>query len=145
MGQLSFPPGTRIYVDANVWIYHLEGHPRYFGPIERLKDLTAFQEVQLLTSELSICEVLVPAQRRQEALKIATYLAFFENGSFAELIPTTRAVYVEASRLRAALNLKTPDAIHLASAALTGCTAFLTNDMAIRMTPGMQRVLLSEL
>ncbi|MDR0284572.1 MAG: type II toxin-antitoxin system VapC family toxin [Propionibacteriaceae bacterium] len=43
-------------------------------------------------------------------------------------IPLTRAVFEEAAQLRARHGLKVPDALHLATAKTSGCSALWTND-----------------
>jgi predicted nucleic acid-binding protein len=42
------------------------------------------------------------------------------------LLPITRPILLEAARLRAATKLKTPDAIHAATAMDAGCALFVT-------------------
>ncbi len=44
------------------------------------------------------------------------------------LISMPEAVFLNAARLRARNNIKTPDALHLATARFHGCTALWTND-----------------
>jgi len=52
---------------------------------------------------------------------------FFQN-AVAEIIPLTRGVIDRATEIRAQCGFKTPDAIHLAAAVVSGGDAFLTND-----------------
>ena len=49
-----------------------------------------------------------------------------------------------AARLRAQLGLKTPDAIHAATALATGCALFATNDKGFRRVTGLAVAVLSE-
>jgi predicted nucleic acid-binding protein len=60
------------------------------------------------------------------------------------LIPITQTILKNAANLRATTNLKTPDAIHAASAVETGCTLFLTNDASLRTIPGLSIVVLKD-
>jgi predicted nucleic acid-binding protein len=46
--------------------------------------------------------------------------------------------------LRANHNLKTPDAIHAATALAAGCVLFVTNDAGFRCVPGLPVAVLSE-
>ena len=68
-------------------------------------------------------EAVAPGDRALLAL----YNAFFTSAEVA-LLDVTKPVLEKATELRAHLNLKTPDAIHLASAILAGAAAFLTGD-----------------
>jgi len=61
------------------------------------------------------------------------------------LQPTTQSVLREGARLRATIPaLRTPDALHAASAALANCTMFLSNDAGFRRIPGLPVVILDE-
>jgi predicted nucleic acid-binding protein len=46
----------------------------------------------------------------------------------AEVVSLSREVIDCATKIRAHYGFKTPDAIHLAAAVVSGCDAFLTND-----------------
>ena len=59
-------------------------------------------------------------------------------------LPVSLSVLEEAARLRAAHNLKTPDAIHAATALAAGCSLFVTNDFGFRRVPGLQVAVLAE-
>ena len=61
------------------------------------------------------------------------------------LVPIARAVLERAAALRAATNLKTPDAIHAATALIEGCTLFVTNDALFRRVPGLNVTVLRDL
>jgi len=56
-----------------------------------------------------------------EIANLAT-LALFES------LPMNEQVFVQAAELRARFNLKTPDALHRATAQHHGCEALWTND-----------------
>ncbi len=56
------------------------------------------------------------------------------------LVPTTREIYIRASLYRAEFNLKTPDAIHIASAVASNAEIFMTNDRKLRAPKGLQVV-----
>jgi predicted nucleic acid-binding protein len=65
--------------------------------------------------------------RNHNAPLLALYDAFFA-GLEVEVAELTAAVVEKATLLRAGLDVKTPDALHLATAILSGATAFLTGD-----------------
>jgi predicted nucleic acid-binding protein len=51
---------------------------------------------------------------------------------FFDRIPVDLAIAERAAELRARYNLKTPDALQVATAIETGCNAFLTSDMRLK-------------
>ena len=60
-------------------------------------------------------------------------MELFNQGKiFRALVPPYEPVAYLAADLRARYNLRTPDAIQIATAILTGCDAFLTNDDGLR-------------
>jgi predicted nucleic acid-binding protein len=61
-----------------------------------------------------------------------------------QLQPITLPILEAAARLRATTGLKTPDAIHAATALAAHNTLFLTNDSDFRRVPGLPVTLLSE-
>jgi predicted nucleic acid-binding protein len=61
------------------------------------------------------------------------------------MVPVSRDILVAAARLRAETNMKLPDAIHIATAQITGCSYLLTNDSHLRAIPGLTILSLAEL
>ncbi len=116
-----------IYADANVLIRLLEGTSAVRAPLEvRLQPLRGTGRF-LATSWLSRLECRCKPLRAGDTTLLALYEALF-NGPEVQLLDITADVVEKATELRASLNLKTPDAIHLASAILAKSTAFLTGD-----------------
>ena len=61
---------------------------------------------------------------------LVDYDAFFASLD-GGLLGLNAAVFEKATDLRARLNLRTPDALHLAAAIVSGCDIFLTNDQTL--------------
>lgn len=85
MGFVRIAPASRVYVDANILIYHLEGLEEFRPALTRLIDLVTNDNVSLLTSDLSLSEALVPAWRAADSDRAKIYIDFFEAQEFAEL------------------------------------------------------------
>ena len=66
------------------------------------------------------------------------------NVNEVRLIPTTMSIWEQATRIRANSGLKTPDAIHAATAIATGSTLFITNDVGFRRVSSLPVTLLSD-
>src|SRR5262245_13946545 len=116
-----------IYADANVIIRLLEGDAATRAPLEaRLAGLRGSGRF-LMTSRLSRLECRCKPLRQGDAQLLALYEAFF-TGVEVLLWEIDAAVVEKATELRATLNFKTPDAIHMATAILSGATSFLTGD-----------------
>lgn len=116
-----------IYADANVIIRLMEGDASTRAPLEaRLRPLRGSGRF-LVTSRLTRLECRVKPLRNGDAPLLALYDVFFA-GPEVELREVTEAAVEKATEIRARLNLRTPDAIHLATAILAGVSAFLTGD-----------------
>ena len=61
------------------------------------------------------------------------------------LIPATRELWEDAARICADTGLKTPDALHAATALRAGCTLFVTNDTDFRRVDDLPVVVLDDL
>ncbi len=61
-----------------------------------------------------------------------------------QLISIDRSILRQAANLRATTNLKTPDAIHAATAISVNCDLFITNDKSFRNLSNLPIVILSE-
>ncbi len=119
-----------IYTDANVLIRLLEGSPAVRAPLEaRLIPLRGTGRF-LATSRLSRLECRCKPLRTGDTVLLALYEALF-HGPEMLLVDITADVVEKATELRANLNLKTPDAIHLARAILVKASAFLTGDKTL--------------
>ena len=81
----------------------------------------------MLTSRLTRMECRIKPLRLGNVGLLAIYDAFFTSPE-VEVLELSPAVIEKATDVRAALNVKTPDALHLASAIVAGATAFLTGD-----------------
>lgn len=81
--------------------------------------------------------------KNSDADLVQTYESLL-TASEMQLIPVTLSLLREAANLRATTNLKTPDAIHAATAIDAGCTLFLTNDNGFRNVTNLPVVILSE-
>lgn len=59
MGFLDWLRGDYIYLDANIWIYALEPVSEYGQPLAALFEAADAGSLTLVTSELSLAEILV--------------------------------------------------------------------------------------
>ena len=114
----------RLCLDASAIIYALEGTSRVRTEVVSWIEKS---EGRVITSRLSFLECLVKPTRSGDQALIERYTQFFTNPAVI-IAEIDARVIVEATALRARLALKTPDAIHLATAVATGASHFLTGD-----------------
>lgn len=111
-----------IYLDSCILIYALEDRGRHGEAVRRA---LAGLEVEVASSALALQECLVGPMRERNAELRDRYLAMFDHITMVDL---DASVFVRAAELRADFGLKTPDAVHLAAAQVSGCAELWTND-----------------
>lgn len=116
---------NKIYLDACIVIYFVEKHSAYAGTIEALINELTANDV-LCYSPLVRMECLVKPLRTNDTTLKGHYESFF---GAQEKLEITAERFDEAAQLRADFSsLKTPDALHLATAQHHNCDEFWTND-----------------
>jgi predicted nucleic acid-binding protein len=132
-----------IAVDTAVFIYFIEEDPRFLPLIAPLFREADQDKRDLVTSALTLLEVLVVPYRAGNRLLAERYEALLTRSRGIRLVEVTREQLRAAAQLRAATGVKTPDALQLVAALGTGCTTFVTNDRRLPPVPGLRVLQLS--
>lgn len=127
-----------VALDSAIFIYLLEQHPRYLPLLRPLFREVDRGGVQAVTSALTLLETLVVPYRVGNRELAAKYEAILTNGRGLTLAMIDLPVVRLAAEIRASTSVRTADAVHLATALLAGCTAFLTNDRRLPAFGGLQ-------
>lgn len=90
-------------------------------------------------------EVLTRPLKLNNTKLAAEYRDILLYGGQFRLVPVTEGIAETAAQLRARYNLRTPDAIHVATALENGCDAFLTNDKGIQRVAEIRTLVLDDL
>ena len=141
MGSLTLPASGLVYADAQITIYSSDGHATYAPiclPIWKPGGIT------VITSELTLLETLIVPLRNRDTVLAARRENLWHQVN-TRMVAITPDVLREAARLRATIpGLKTPDAIHAATALCYGCVLFVTNDFGFKRVPGLPLAILDE-
>lgn len=137
-----------VYVDANVFIAAFEAEQVVAAPARSPLRAGQDKPFSLVTSELTIAEVLAPSSA-PDALpwprKLEVYRTLFIWTGFLQVVPVTRSILLDTAPLRAAHRQKLPDAIHAVTAFHTGCRYFCSADRDARRLPsGLTHLLPNE-
>lgn len=109
-------------------IYLVERHRDYADALrQRLLTPSGSPAVKLVVCELVRMECRIKPVREGDRDLIERYDAFFGTAGLV-WVPMDRAVFDHATGLRADHRLRTPDALHLAAAMVSGCEEFWTYD-----------------
>jgi predicted nucleic acid-binding protein len=137
MGLIADLGRGPVGVDTAIFIYFIEESPRFLPLLEPL-----FREVdegrrELITSALTLLEVLVVPHRSGDHLLAGRYEALLTQSRGVRVAEISRDHLRAAAQLRAATGVKTPDSLQLVAALAAGCTSFLTNDRDLPKIPGL--------
>jgi len=142
--MIALPTSGDVYVDTCSVIYAVERIEPFFSASAPLWAALSAGRQSVVTSELALMEVLVKPLRIGDAGLVTLYRNVLLSTVGLTCLPVGLAVLEAAAGLRARHNLKTPDAIHAATALQAGCVMFVTNDAAFRKVPGLNVEVLSE-
>lgn len=117
---------SRIFWDTNLYIYLFEGRGPLHSRVVALRRAMLERGDQLLTSTLTLGEVLVKPIELQDMV-LATKYEDAVTGTSLMISFDSRAARIYAA-LRNDRSLRAPDAIQLACASAAGVDLFITND-----------------
>ncbi len=138
MGLIADIGSGRIAIDTALFIYLIEEDPRFSPLVEPLFEQADAGARELITSALTLLEVLVIPYRADDRFLADRYEQLLTRSRGIRVIDLSRDQLRDAAQLRAATGVKTPDALQLAAAIGAGCGAFLTNDRRIPNIPGLR-------
>jgi predicted nucleic acid-binding protein len=136
---------TRIHLDSAPLIYFVERNPVYFGRMKAIMGRVRPNGLHLSFSVITVPEVLNKPIAQGDAKLQTLYRALLTQTRNVELHPLTLTIAEKAASLRARHNLRTPDAIQIATAIETECDAFLTNDKGFTRVADLRVLILDEL
>ena len=130
-------PGP-LAIDTAIFIYFIEKNPRFLPLIDPLFREADDGTRELVTSALTLLEVLVVPLRARNRSLADRYEALLTRSRGIRLVDMTRDQLRAAAQLRATTGFKTPDALQVAAAIGCGCRTFLTNDRRLPSVSGLQ-------
>jgi predicted nucleic acid-binding protein len=117
---------SRVFWDTNIFIYFFEDRGQRGEAARGLRERMLERGDQLITSAMTIGEILVKPRERQDLTLCKQYEEAIT--STALVLPFDLNAARTFSMLRLDRSLRAPDAIQLACAATVGADLFITND-----------------
>jgi len=132
-----------VGIDTALVIYLIEEHPQFLPLVRPLFAEADAGRRRLVTSAVTLLEVLVVPYRAGNRALAARYEALLTNSRGLRLVDVDHAQLRAAAQLRVGYGLRAPDALQVAAAMTEGCEVFVTNDRALRSVPGLDVIQLA--
>jgi len=132
-----------VGVDTAIFIYFIEEDARYISAIEPMFEAADAGKIEIVTSALTLLEVLVVPYRAGNIGLAERYEAVLTRGRGIRMVDLSRDHLRKAAQLRASTGVATPDALQLAAALGARCSTFVTNDRRLPSGPDLKILQLS--
>ena len=116
---------SRIFWDSNLFIYLFEEYGPFSLATKRLRKEMLDRSDQLLTSTLSLGEILVKPLERGDTVRCQKYEEAVKNTAL--IIPFDLKAARRYAMIRSSSSIRGPDAVQLACAGEAGVDLFVTN------------------
>jgi predicted nucleic acid-binding protein len=127
---LSDLRGKTVGLDTAPLIYFIEENPTYLEVAKLFFEAMDRGDFTVVTSTVTLLEVLVHPLRSNNAELAEEYRDILLNSKLMT-VGVSSTIAEQAARLRAAHNIRTPDAIQISAALNAGATHFFTNDIKL--------------
>jgi predicted nucleic acid-binding protein len=135
----------RIALDTSIFIYHLEGSPKYLAYTDSIFSRLEHSESKAIASTITMTELLVLPYREGDEQRADDFYGLLSTYPNLEWIAPNFEIAELAARIRALHRLRTPDALQAATAVRAGATGLITNDTVFERVEGFQTLVLDEL
>jgi predicted nucleic acid-binding protein len=145
MGWVDLLKGKIIGLDTTPLIYFTEENQTYLEVIDPFFKAVGSGELMVITSVVTLLEVLVRPIREGNLILAQRYREFLLNTNSVTTHFLSQEIAEEAAKHRAFHNIRTPDSIQMATAIVGGASFFLTNDTHLPSLPNLKTLVLDDL
>ena len=122
----------KVFLDTAPLIYFLDEDVKYGSKVQSILEQILNEEKMIVSSVITCEEYLVYPYRTGNREKIEVFFEFAEECDIV-LTPITVEIAEKAASIRAEYDyFKAMDSLQLATAVLSGCDVFLTNDKQLK-------------
>ena len=133
----------RVFLDTSPIVYYLEKNEMYYSNMKRF--WKEYEDCEYITSAITITEYLTYPYQQSDLILINAFKAFMD-GMDIEIKDIDKKIAEKAAKIRAEYKaFKTMDALQLATACLSKCNLFLTNDKQLKQFKEIRCITVDEL
>ena len=139
---------NKVFLDTAPFIYFIEkdsNNPQYFDNMKQFLEEGYRENKEFLTSVITMAEYFVFPYRNQKMSYIDSFHRLVDTLDM-EIAEVDQEIAEKAAQIRAQYkNFKAMDALQLATACVTGCNLFLTNDKQLKQFTEIKCVTVDDL
>ena len=136
---------ANIGIDTAPLIYFVENHPVFAPIVTEIFSRIDRGTIVGVVSMLTVTETLIHPKRYGNQVLEEQYRDILLNSQNIAAFVINAEIAERAADLRAHYSLRTPDAIQVATALVSGCDAFLTNDNDLARVSEINVIVVSSL
>ena len=145
MGIVDDFRGNVIGLDTTPLIYFIEKNARYHPVIRPFFVALDQEHFRVVTSVITLVETLIHPLRHNQHELASRYRRILLNTPQITTFNVSPDIAQKAAEIRAVYQIRTPDAIQLATALQGGADFFLTNDHALKKFPAVDVIVVEDL
>lgn len=145
MGLAERFQNKTLFIDTAPLIYFIEGKSPFQESLLEIFKANKDGQLYFITSTLTLMEVMVLPLRLKKSELVDQYEKLITKSQNIVIVDLDTTVSRRAAGLRARYNLKTPDAIQVATAIEKGADFILTNDTDVVRVSEIDILLLTDL
>jgi predicted nucleic acid-binding protein len=135
--------GTVVGLDTAPLIYLIEENPVYLPFVWPFFEAVDRGEFRVVTSVLTLTEVLIHPLRKGNKRLADQYRRILLHANHIVTMPVSKLIAEQGAQLRADNNLRTPDALQLATAITSRASFFLPNDTRLGELSALKVIVLN--
>lgn len=133
----------KVFLDTAPIVYYLENNEIYHSSMKKF--WKEYDDCDYITSAVTVTEYLTYPYQQNNVNMINAFYAFID-GMDIDIKSIDKAIAEKAAQIRAEYKFfKTMDALQLATASLSGCDLFLTNDKQLKQFKELKCITVEEL
>jgi predicted nucleic acid-binding protein len=134
---------SSIYVDTAPFIYFIEDTPEFSSTVTHL--FSRLGTFSIYTSTLTLTETLTKPLKTGDTYLVQNYRNLLKHTKNIYLLSVNSTIAEYTAEIRAEYRLKTPDALHIATALYANCPIFLTNDIELKRVQQLDVIMVTDL
>jgi predicted nucleic acid-binding protein len=142
MGLVDILIGKTVFIDTSPFIYFIEGQSQYKFDLQKVFKANDQGRIKMMTSVITLLEVLVLPLKLNRSDLADEYEKILTASPHMEILQIEIETVKIAAQIRATYQLKTPDAIQIATAIQCNADIFLTNDKDLKRVTELEVITL---